>query len=481
MANVKIPYALTPAVALPIRYANMESAIARGLPRLERVPIDDAKTLHIACYGPSLKETWGELHLASDKSESIISMSGSTKFLVERGIVPTYHVDMDPRQNKVMTSLPAVPGVTYLVASVCDPAYFDALLEANANVVLWHTVSSNWEQDLKWVAEHDPETILVSTGSTIGLGAIQLGGVLGFRRFEIHGMDGSFDASMSRHAGHHAGKTQKPNITWDAGGVKYWTSKIMSNAVAETINTAKNFPIFTVWHGNGLTQALIRESNLDNACNADDIVKRERLSRFRPVIAALPELAKDQTNFWHALLRYLEPDDLTDLIDYIPVAEARRSKAHYNTGTIPLESSVYLRAMTRFYQPEVIAEVGTFIGTSTHAMQAKRVIYTCDSRNDCLPLTESVITHPGQTSTQMLKEIQEPVDLFFFDGRIQPDDIQEITRLSHPKTVYVFDDYVGKEKGVVNVARLMPHVSEHFLMTPVNGTPSTLALIAPMV
>jgi hypothetical protein len=471
---MKIPYQLTAAVAIEQRYAQMQSAIARPLPRLQRQTIDDSRTLHIACYGPSLRETWQDLR------HPILSMSGATKWLHERGITPDYHIDMDPRAHKAMTSLPPIKGVTYLVASVCTPEYFDAL--AGFTVILWHTVSSSWEADMQWVAEHDPGQLVVSTGSTIGLAAIQLGGLLGFRRFEIHGMDGSFSEDGSRHAGPHAGKVQPASFTWDAGKVTYRTSQIMANAVAETINTVKNFPIISVFHGNGLTQALVREAKLDNACCADETEKRARLAEVRPTIADVPPLPKGRGTVWDGFLDCLEPGDVTDILADIAVCEPRRARAKYNTGTVPIETSVLLRAVCRYYRPEVVVEVGTFIGTSTQALRASRVIYTCDRDNDCVPSTERVLTHPFRTSTEMLREIQEPVDLFFFDGRIQDADIPEILRLSHPRTVFVFDDCNGNEKGVINVARLAGHFRQYMVVAPYGPFKgrSTLGAMLPM-
>lgn len=469
---MKIPYQLTAAVKLEQRYAQMVGAIARGYPRLERHAIDPTATLSIAAYGPSLVDTWQELRAP------ILSMSGATKFLSDRGVIPTWHCDMDPRVHKAMTSLPPVPGVTYLAASVCPPEYFDAL--GDAPVLLWHTVSSNWEDDLKWVAEHDPGQLVVSGGSTIGLTAIQLGGLLGFNRFELHGMDGSFVDGV-RHAGPHAGKTQPATFTWDAGKFTYRTSQIMANAVAETINAVRNQPIIAVFHGRGLTQALIREEALDNACCADEVEKRTRLQVSRVNLVDMPPIPKGKGSVWDGLLASLVPDDVPELVGHIAECEPRRERATYNTGTVPLETAVLLRALCRYYQPQIAVEVGTFIGTSTLALDASRAIYTCDRSNDCVPGTDHILTHPYQSSTDMLKEIQEPVDLFFFDGRIQPEDLPHVQRLSHSRTVYAFDDCVGTEKGVVNASRLRPLVPEHVFIPPYAafGNRTTLGALLP--
>lgn len=477
MANVKIPYALTPAVAIPVRRENMKHAIARGLPRLDRQPPKPATPCYIAAFGPSLRETFEELR---DK-HPLITMSGSTKWLAERGIIADYALEMDPRERKTMTSLPPVPGVTYLIASVVAPIYFDEVVKAGNPIRLWHTVSTNWEDESNFVSQHDPGQLVVHGGSTIGLTAIHIGGLLGYSRFEIHGMDGSFAADGERHAGLHLGKSQADDVTWKANGKVYKTSRIMANAVAETINTAKNFPIITVWHGDGLTQGRIRKSNLANACCADETEKRARLKTLQPRIIPA-SLTPGGGQFWPDLISQLAPTDLPELVGHIPICEGYRLKGPYLTGTVSFESAVYLRAICRLVRPNVIAEVGTFMGTSTLALSAGRVLYTCDKDNDLVPavLSNEVpnrITHPKQTSTEMLKNMQEPVDLFFFDGRILSDDLPEILRLSHPRTVYVFHDYADGQKGQYNAARMRQLFPTATLMPPVPNGPSTLAVL----
>lgn len=475
MANVTIPYPLVPAVAVPTRRAHMLSAIARGLERLDRQATSPLPC-YIACYGPSLRDTYEALR---DK-HPLIAMSGATKFLAEQGITADYALEMDPRESQLIVSLPPVPGVTYLVASCVCPAFFDQVLAAGNRVVLWHTVSTNWEDETRWVSEHDRGALVISAGSTVGLGAIQIGGLLGFSRFEIHGMDGSFDAAGQRHAGPHGGKAQPDVIEWQALNRVYKTSKIMANAVAETINTAKNFPIITIWHGDGLTQALIRKAHLANAACVDEVEKVARLRGLQPQVVYTPPLCTaGRITFWDALLDFLVPQDWIEIVQHMGICEPRRAQAKYNTGTIPFESAIYLRGIARFYRPTVVAEVGTFIGTSTLALHVGRVIYTCDRSNDCVPATESIVTHPYRSSTVMVAEIQEKVDLFFFDGRIQSEDLAHLVRLSHPGTVYVVDDYRDADKGVVNAGLLASILPRHTLVRPAPRSPSTLAIFVP--
>jgi hypothetical protein len=414
-------------------------------------------------------------------------MSGATKFLAEKGIIADYALEMDPRESQLIVSLPPVPGTIYIVASCVCEAFFDELKKAGNDIILWHTVNTNWEDELQFIATVDPhKRLCLHAGSTVGLSSIHIGGVMGYSRFEIHGMDGSFSEDGLRHAAFHGGKEQHPKITWDAGNKTYRTSQIMANAVAESINTAKNFPIITIWHGSGLTQALIRESDLPNACCADEIEKRSHLNLLRPRVVKMPSIpVAEKHTYWDTLLQFLTPHDLPELVNNISICEPRRTSAQYNTGSIPFESSVYLRALSRFYTPRVVAEIGTFIGTSTLALNPQRVIYTCDRSNDCVPALydndrPNIITHPYQSSTEMLRNIQEKVDMFFFDGRIQPADIPEIVRLSHDDTVFVFDDCVGNEKGVVNMKLLSSSIQmKRLAILPIPNSPSTLAALLP--
>lgn len=269
---MKIPYNLVAALPVEIRHDYMRIAVSRISKRLEAKPISDTDSLTIACYGPSLADTWQNI------KPPIITVSGALRYLTERGIVPEYHTDCDPRQHKVKHFCPPVDGVRYLMASCCHPDAWDAL--QGQDVTLWHAYSADSTAD--WVRENDPRGILIRPGSTVGMAAIHVGGLLGYRHFEIHGMDSCLRPDGTRHAGPHYGKAQG-GYTWQAGNYKYLTSKIMSNAAAEVINTLHNYPIFCVFHGTGLQQALVDEENLPNAA-LDGSEKAERVRNARAVI-----------------------------------------------------------------------------------------------------------------------------------------------------------------------------------------------------
>lgn len=166
--------------------------------------------------------------------------------------------------------------------------------------------------------------------------------------------------------------------------------------------------------------------------------------------------------------------------------EARRHLAKYDTGTISEAACVYLRTLTERLQPKVAIEVGTFIGSSTMAIQAAR-IYTCDKDNDCVPRSKRIRPFPYTRSTEMFRRLVAmgvKADFFFFDGRIKDADELLIGTLSTSRTVYAFDDYEGREKGVLNVERMRRHLRHYALVEPpadVLGLPSrtTIAVLVP--
>jgi predicted O-methyltransferase YrrM len=126
-------------------------------------------------------------------------------------------------------------------------------------------------------------------------------------------------------------------------------------------------------------------------------------------------------------------------------------------ATINEYSANMLRRLAFYFQPRVVAEVGTYIGRSTTALatgMGHGEIHTCDTGPQLFK-AESVdgvfIKKYHAISTEMLKAIDKPVDLFFFDGRIQPDDLPLIKALAVPECVFLFDDFEGVEKGVANV------------------------------
>lgn len=214
----------------------------------------------------------------------------------------------------------------------------------------------------------------------------------------------------------------------------------------------------------------------------------------------MPKVAVTPEQFW-AQMQELVPESWWDDADrVIREAQPLRERAKFNTGSISRTTAVALRAISAWRQPDVVVEVGTFIGVSTKTLArgTARLLHTCDISNDCLDACWPIYTWPYTKSTDMLKRLDDDlvtwrrdqqadgwkkmsVDMFFFDGLLTPEDVPLIRKLSTPETVYVFDDYNGEYKGVKNAQKLCPLLPNHVLM-PAAGwveKDTTLAVLVP--
>jgi len=238
-----------------IREEHMLAAVRERLPHLADTPPHDG-VLTVAGYGPSLADTWQEIR------GPLITTSGAHNYLIERGIVPYWHVDMDPRKSKLAAIMKPHPEVTYLMASVCHPFTW-ALLKGH-KVYVWHVLFN--DETPAWVARHDPTGMMLSPGSAVGLAAIAIGRCLGFRKFECHGMDCS-KRNGWRHAGPHYGvKLGHEDVRWRADGRTFISDEIMFNTAAEFMHWVETEGFGEVrLHGDGLTQAMVREAKLAHA------------------------------------------------------------------------------------------------------------------------------------------------------------------------------------------------------------------------
>lgn len=217
-------FAVTAAIEGPERLDRMRLNAGRKLPRLTPQPARD-DTVAIVGFGPSLRQTWREI-----KTPHIITTSGAHDFLIERGRRPTWHVEFDPRPHKAFFLQRPHLDVIYLLASQCNPNLFDQL--AGNKVMLWHGMGGDGLDDADLVIEKEGDDgILLFGGSNAGLRAFLIGHVLGFRRFELFGLDCSYveDATW---AGPHSGEAHTKFIV-ECSGRRFLTGDVMINAAEE--------------------------------------------------------------------------------------------------------------------------------------------------------------------------------------------------------------------------------------------------------
>lgn len=227
------------------RLSNIRTNIRKVKKRADLPLSANNETVQIVCYGPSLKYTWQEI----DLNKSVVTVSAAHDFLRERRITPNAHVEFDWRPHKAKHVNNPGDTVFYL-ASCVHPD-----LIAKVDPILWHAQQTAKEN--KYIFRREPGSFLVPGGSSAGLRAIELMYALGFRKFDIFGMDSSFEES--EWAGPHHGKSRDKReiIVFPLAGRKFKTS-IAFLVYADQFKSCKAVlkdASFTL-HGDGLIQAM---------------------------------------------------------------------------------------------------------------------------------------------------------------------------------------------------------------------------------
>lgn len=225
------------------RDAQIREAIARSLPRVQpwTGPVR-SEPIAVVGYGPSLQDTWHELRTF----RYVISCSGAHGFLVERGIVPTWHVEVDPRPHKVRLIGPPDRRVTYLLASTCHRDVFTHLQDMPVEV--WHVFDAS-ETGLQLLPS---EEWAFTGGCDAGLRSLTLAAVLGFRDLQVYGLDGCGRASSHAGAHPHTVKTYQP---CEYDGVTYQTTPALLAAARQVWHELDQMPaVRATFHGTGLIQ-----------------------------------------------------------------------------------------------------------------------------------------------------------------------------------------------------------------------------------
>lgn len=167
----------------------------------------------LACYGPSLRDTWPSLMherdvLNQQEGCAVVSVSGAHDFLIKNGIIPDMHIECDPREHKGAMTEALQDRTEYLYASVCHPNVVKRLA-GKPNLTIWHL--DGGELSRKLIAEntYEKHPLFVGGMASVGMRAISVLILLGYRRFIIHGMDCSYRDDGTSHAGTHTGKKQQ--------------------------------------------------------------------------------------------------------------------------------------------------------------------------------------------------------------------------------------------------------------------------------
>jgi glycosyltransferase involved in cell wall biosynthesis len=160
---------------------NIKSACARDIPWLQSKPENDREALLVA-GGPSLADDIEGIRARAMAGATVIAMNGTADYLADRGIIADYQVIIDAREkNAAFVARGSAQHL--LLASQCHPSLFE-----RGPTTLFHIALNDWD---KFIPD-DREATAVGGGHSVGLYAMSLAYVLGFRSMHLYGYDSSY-------------------------------------------------------------------------------------------------------------------------------------------------------------------------------------------------------------------------------------------------------------------------------------------------
>lgn len=180
--------------------SNIRSALARGLPELTPAPTSHDGTFVCVASGWSMPSFIDEIRAQREMGRPIVAVKAAHDYLCDHGIDPDIWVNLDPR-DRTNGIQKANNHTVYFVASRCPPITFDHLKDRK--IMLWHS----WSDGPECKALPGGK-LAIGGGTTSGMRAINIGYLLGYRKFVLYGYDSCNDAEgKKRFTGEMTGPT----------------------------------------------------------------------------------------------------------------------------------------------------------------------------------------------------------------------------------------------------------------------------------
>ena len=165
-------------------YGNVRRAVERGYPIIQARPPHDSIALLIG-GGPSVVDDIDDIRSRKAEGAHIFALNGAGLWLQERGIVPDAVVILDARPHNARFICGLEKSVTMLLATQCDVSVFDAT--EGHPIISWHPHLGG-----KSGVREDRDTVLIGGSTTVGMRALRIAHVLGYRQLHLYGYDSSY-------------------------------------------------------------------------------------------------------------------------------------------------------------------------------------------------------------------------------------------------------------------------------------------------
>lgn len=235
----------------------IKSAVRRRLPQISPMPANSG-TAVLCGSGPSLRDSLDDIKGHLEKGDIVVAIKGAHDYLIERGIIPTAGLAIDP-QPKIFHTFTPRNDVKYYFASQVHPSVFNKFNGYDVNVFHMYTNIPNEE-----MADIIGDGFLLGGGSTSGLRAMTLFFVLGYRNFHLYGYDSCMSDGIRKITGE--GQQHKKLVNVHVGSPdspEIYVADVAMAAQADEFEKMIKFlgemaPIQITTHGHGLIPAIAR-------------------------------------------------------------------------------------------------------------------------------------------------------------------------------------------------------------------------------
>lgn len=276
-------------------------SVESGYPPIPVAKPDERKkeSLAIICSGPSLKNTWEQVRMC----HHVLTCSGAHDYMIERGIIPHFHMETDPRPHKAVFTKHPDKRTIYLIASSCHPDVFANL--AGHDVRIWHVVPENELHRMPrghW---------MITGGCNVGLRAMVMARLMGYVDVHIFGMDcssgevdwGTSDDPSRFHVNFHPNEPKKKgHRIVRVNGREFYTSDVFLECCRQFFKeTMLLSDVRVTLHGDGMLQAIATMKMADPA----EIEKRKQFIQKRGATTIALSLPKTISQEYAALNKHL--------------------------------------------------------------------------------------------------------------------------------------------------------------------------------
>lgn len=248
--------------------SNIRANLERGLQEFQPALTANDGHFVIVGSGPSVISFLAEIRQERDDARPICAIKGAHDWLIDNGLEPDFFVTCEPRMRPMRHKSERT---VYLLASRCTPELFEFL--ADKRIVIWHSLAApkrlhpkpgqtsfSWEE-----LEPDEECEAwrgrfgVGGGTTSGLRAINLGYLMGFRKFILYGFDSclSGDRDTKRFTGEGVGEGWKTDVI--VGGRRFWCNGALAMQAVEFQELYRGMDMRVEVKGDGLLAAIVAE------------------------------------------------------------------------------------------------------------------------------------------------------------------------------------------------------------------------------